>query len=197
MSRQLSSHKGFSLIELGVAMALGVLVSVGVASSVQTAVSASISDRAMKQQSFMHSYVITRLQTDMALATAVEILAGGTQVDIQYLTAGGLQTVSWVYDSGNTTFTRDGVDMKDALGVSTGTGDQMSLSCATPCFSGVDESGAASTGAGGDDPIMLFEMDDFSALSTSNDRLRQVFGAATSATTDSYRFYVPAAKTFE
>ncbi len=190
-----NAAKGFSLIEMSVALALGVMVSLGVASSVLTAVNAAISDKALKQQAYIHSYLISRLQTDMSLATAVTIPAGGTQVNIQYLTTAGLQTATWAYDNGNSTFTRNGTDVVNTLGDASR--NQMALSCANPCFSGVDEDGAASTGTGGDNPIMLFEMDDFSAQNGSNDSLQTAFGAPAGATVDSYRFYLPAAKTFE
>ncbi len=189
------TQQGFSLVELAVAMSLGVMVTLGVASIVQTAVSASVSDKTLKQQTFIHSHIITRLQTDMALATAVEVPASGTQVTIEYLTSSGLQTVTWAYDNVGGTFTRGGIDILDTLG-DTGSA-QMTLSCADPCFLGLDQDSVSTTGIAPANPIMLFELDSLSAQNTSNDAMRQAFGAAAAATTDSYEFYVPAARSFE
>lgn len=192
MNQRQRQH-GFSLVELCVAMALGVLVSLGTASLVQTAVNASISDRAMKQQAFLQTHIITRIQTDMMMATHVEVQ--DNQVDIERLTSSGTEVITWAYDAGNSTFTREGDDIRTIIG-QTGTSGNVTLACDTPCFSGLDEDGAASSGISPANPVLLFEMSGFGVTVASNDAITQAFGS-TGMSTDTYRFFLPTAQTFQ
>jgi prepilin-type N-terminal cleavage/methylation domain-containing protein len=188
-----SACKGFTLIELCISIALMGLVAVGATVGIQSAMDAAISNRAEHEENHLGIHIISRLRQDLMTATSVTIPTANQLVVQPGPTAAGTTppAITWVYNGSNT-FTREGTDIRDFISM----GSQTTITCKEDCFSGVDESGASTTGVGLSNPVAIVTFAGLSVNVASNDALSQTF-TSTGFENEQVNFHIQAANSFQ